>query len=375
MSSRWWQLPGPASFVSNVVSAWGRGRHTILWLPNGMYPGLRQACRTELEREGHGHWAARIDLLGRDGRPLEILRQDLAPNLELGLAGISDLLINSTARGAVVWVDGVGQDSWVAWHRVLSDIEAASRALELAERTVLCVAVEALPENLQPPADVCLEVMKWSHVVDSIDALIFAASLCSAQRRSDDDRMLRTLTIAHLALWDGLSAEMLADLPNDRLCDPVEPLREFAAGSSWNIGGAEPCWQSGSADVWHGRRTLHSAWLAAREGAAELRRRHWKAQVQALLPYVDEQRVQLLERVRGRLKVPYVTSTGDVVTSIENLEIGHIYSQLSQDSYVAFGLRKKIRILKDIRNALSHLDPLPSGLLFDRALEGRFDRG
>lgn len=374
MSARWWQLPGPAGFVANVVGAWRHGCHTVLWLPDGMYPGLRQACRAEVDRTGPTYWAAHIELHGQDEHPLDVLRCEFGSDDARDAASIVHLFASSTAAGGIVWIDGVQGSVWPAWRRILADVDAATRALEPAQRTMLCVALEGLPEGSRPPSDVCLNVFTWADVVDSLDALIFAVSLCRARNCSDDDRMLRALTIAHLALWDGQSAEMLADLTNEQLCQPEGPLREFAADLAWHPDSRKPCWQDGNAGTWHGRHALHSAWLATCGDQDELRRRHWKAHIQALLPYVEERRAELLDQVRSRLRVPYETSTGDVVTRIEELEIGHLYSQLANDSYVDHRIRRKIRLLRDIRNALSHLKPVAPELLFHRALEKDFNR-
>ena len=375
MLSRWWQLPGPAGFVERVIDAWAHGRHSVLWLPEGMYPGLRSACRSELEHHGSAHWAVSLAVEGGHERPLEILCREFGASDPAEVATLSKCLANSTAAGGVVWIDGVCAGSWPSWQRILGEIEVVTRGLEPAQRTVLCLPVEGLPENSSPPTDVCLEVFTWTDVVDSIDALIFAASLCQGRNGSDDDRMLRALTIAHLALWDGENAEMLAGLTNEELYQPAEILREFAATRRWGPDDGEPCWRNGSAETWQSRRALHSAWLAARGEDHELRRRHWKAHIQVILPYVEEQRADLLGLVRSRLRVPYQTSTGDVVKRVEELEIGHIHWQLASDSYVDYRIRQKIRVLRDIRNALSHLEPVPPDLLFHRALERDFRRG
>ena len=81
------------------------------------------------------------------------------------MATLSKCLASSTAAGGVVWIDGVCASSWPSWQRILGEIEVVTRGLEPAQRTVLCLPVEGLPEISSPPTDVCLEVFTWTDVV------------------------------------------------------------------------------------------------------------------------------------------------------------------------------------------------------------------
>ena len=372
MGAPWWNLPGPAAFVQGIVEAWHRGQHTVVCLPLGVYPGLRKASREALEDQRRLHWSGHISAEDVGRSPRDYLQHELAPNTVHGAAG--DLLAGSLAKGGVLWVDGINHSSWPAWRRFMVELEAASRGLEPAERTIVAVAIEGLAVNEHPPSDVCLEVACWSGVVDSVDALIFASGLCRDSRRTDDDRFLRSLTVANLALWDGQAAEMLAGLRNEELLSPQGPLREYAESVGWAHAAPTERWEDGSCHSWHGRPVPHTAWLAQAGRLRELQRRHWKGQAQALLPFVEEERALIIERTRRHLVVPYTPSDGNTIHDCEQLEIGHLYSQIGQRFSVDANIRRKIRVLRDIRNALAHLEPVPVELIFDRALQGRFGR-
>ena len=94
-----------------------------------------------------------------------------------------------------------------------------------------------------------------------------------------------------------------------------------------------------------------------------------------MLPFVEEQRQDILARFAGVLRVPFTTRFGEEITNIRDLEIGHIESQLADNLAVSSRIRQWIKQLRKIRNALSHLEPLDSAMLLSgevlRELDGK----
>jgi hypothetical protein len=99
-------------------------------------------------------------------------------------------------------------------------------------------------------------------------------------------------------------------------------------------------------------------------GAEELNRMIWNAEVGIILPFIEETRRQLLEQLGDILKVPFTTRFGEVITNLNDLEIGHIDSQINTGTItVRYETRQLVQRLREARNALSHLAPLPPQLL------------
>jgi hypothetical protein len=100
-----------------------------------------------------------------------------------------------------------------------------------------------------------------------------------------------------------------------------------------------------------------------RHDTRTFQRRIWNAEVGVLLPFVEEQRQDILVRFAGVLRVPAMTRFGEAITDIRDREIGHIESQLAKNPAVSNSIRQLLTQLRKIRNALSHLESLDPALL------------
>ena len=90
----------------------------------------------------------------------------------------------------------------------------------------------------------------------------------------------------------------------------------------------------------------------------------WRAQQSALFLTIDEERLQITRQYRNWWRVPYLHRTPDGrpgrrVTQAELLELPHLCAQAAE-SKVPFSspIRQRLEILREARNALSHLEPL-----------------
>src|SRR5262249_34711844 len=118
------------------------------------------------------------------------------------------------------------------------------------------------------------------------------------------------------------------------------------------------CWHLGMIDDLDAKPMVHSAALAHNDPTSEIARRIWGAEIGVLLPFIEEKRRSFLEHYGKLLQVPFQTPFG-VVTDVRDLEIGHIDHQIStRRRGVGPDVRNLIARLRDIRNSLSHLEPV-----------------
>lgn len=92
----------------------------------------------------------------------------------------------------------------------------------------------------------------------------------------------------------------------------------------------------------------------------------WRAQHGVLLAEIEQQRLALVRAHRERWPLPYSVEGADgrppkVIHAPEMLELKHLCAALrqcgeSRDS----PLRRRLQALRDLRNALSHLEPASS---------------
>ena len=376
MSRLWWQLPGPGRFVARIVQDLRDGKNAILCLPEHAPDGLANAIRSALGDSEEWSWHT---LRGQeeDGAadPIRLLFSRFVPQARPdALWNAGALVAEETFAGKLLWLEGLTPSAWPAWKTFLEEYEHACRTCSTFERTLFCIPLVGTLALDPPGEDVCLTHHYWQGYVDLLDMLVFTATLLQEKQLSDLQKRVVVSVIAHVALWDPGVSEHLARESLDKIFDPTPVLQEIAKERSWhneNEALLTPSWCAGMVDVVSGEKKVHSAVLAVRRDDSMIRQRIWSAEVGVLLPFVEERRQGILTQFDGVLRVPFTTRFGEI-TNIQDLEIGHIESQLADNPAVNIEMRQLIRQLRRIRNDLSHFVPLdPELLLLDGAFESR----
>ena len=183
---------------------------------------------------------------------------------------------------------------------------------------------------------------------------VFTAVLLEGKPMPELLKRVVIALIAHVALWDPLVSEYLACEKLQTIFAPTPLLQEIAKERGWNEGDeglSRSGWHRGMQNMVDGTQQEHAALLAMRHDTRALQRRIWNAEVGVLLPFVEEQRQDILARFAGVLRVPFLTRFGEAITDIRDLEIGHIESQLANNPAVNTSIRQLITQLRKIRNA------------------------
>ncbi len=365
MARLWWQLPGPSRFVSQVVQDLGNGKNVIFCLPEYLPDGLASAVRSELGEDWDWHTLSLRD--EGEVEPVHLLFDlfvgEITPNQ---LRNTCTLAINQKFVGKIIWLDDLTPKAWFAWKKFLSDYEQPCRAIPQLYRTLFCVSLVGELALDPPTEDVCLSHHCWKGVVDRLDMLLFTSSLFQGKRLPDLQKRVAISVLTNLALWDFDVSKRLADEKVENILSPVPILQEIAKERSWCTD--DSCverWCKGMTDIIEGKEKKHSAALAVNgSGKVELERRIWSAEVGEILPFIEELRREILEHLAGVLRLPFTTRFGEVIKDLHDLEIGHIDYQISNNStFFDPKMRKLVRRLRDIRNALSHLESISPELL------------
>ena len=266
-----------------------------------------------------------------------------------------------------IWLDGVDSATWPASRQFLTEYAHTCRATSLVERTVFCVPLRGKLALDPPTEDICLALHRWYGVVNVLDASLLTAQVVQARGLSPLQKRIVVAIVAQLAQWDLTIVERLTSEDLRYLLRPTSILQEIALERGWSPADAEAGpsdWHRGMADCVETEMQVHSAILALRDPPVQLGRRLWTAEVGVLLPFVEEQRQAILTELGAFLKTPFKTRFGQTITDINDLEIGHISAQIVSDNLaVTPATRNLVRCLKDIRNALAHLEPIPVELL------------
>jgi hypothetical protein len=375
MDEKWWTLPGPAAFLRAAWDDLRDGKNVVLALPTTAPAGLRDALAA-LVRQAE-LWAWRDFVAGDgDGGPLvlvERLHRQLAPPLQTAaLLSAATLAADPRLADTVIWVEGMTAACWPAWRDLLSQYERACQARPEQGRGLFCVPLTGNVGRTPEPA-VALRVLPWRSAVGGIDILLDLSMRENGEALSPLHRRLAQEVACELALTDAALARALHRLDLRTLLEPTEFLRAEAGRRGWDARLArQPSWEEGLLDVVDGEEVVHSAVLAIRGEDDELRRRVWRAEVRVLFPFLEEQRLRLLPRLRPHLRLPVQTTYGPVHDAFD-LELGQLVHFL-RGRNLPTGLWRQLTRLADMRHDLAHLRLVPVESLFAEELRAPGDR-
>jgi len=256
----------------------------------------------------------------------------------------------------VLWVDGMDQASWPNWRQFMSDYAHASRDTPVLGRTLLMVVLAGTPPGKAPEHDVTLSVHDWRGIVDRTDILIHADRELRDRRRPSGERELLAATISRVIAWDIEAANRLLAEPREVVLNPKQCLRAIAHEYSWTQD-TPADWTLGTDD---GSGVVHAALAAIQEPARELELRIWSAQAAVVLPAVEAARHAIVSRNLHLLPRSIQTDYGPVDDPYA-FEIGVLAFLMDRQGFDK-PLRTRVRALRNARNNLAHLCPLPGSI-------------
>jgi hypothetical protein len=279
------------------------------------------------------------------------------------LRNITKLVQEEAFCGRILYIDDMTLQRWKEWRFFLEEYGHVCRGVPPLQRTLFCVCLMGEVADDPPGEDICVAVQRYENYASHIDTLIYTMFLLEQHRLSALEKRLAVSIIASLAMWDSLLAERLAGESLNRILEPIPVLRDFAQERNWPAlaeANEASLWSCGIKNQFDGMPRIHSAALARSGNLRDVEQRIWSAEVGVLFPYIEERRQQFIDGLRTILRVPFVKKTGEVVSDLRDLEIGHIEMQL-KSMRVALGpdMMREIECLRLIRNHLSHFQLVP----------------
>ena len=351
-----WGLPGPYHFVEDVANDLREGSSVVLRFGGDPPAGLAE----HLEQQAP--WDAAWTPIGANSEtsPLAAIRRAVVPEARASnFAAPQRLVADDRFGNRVCWIDGLTPGNWPPWRRFLRDFAHASRNAETTGRPpVFLLPLCGDGFEVFNPAEPSISFREFRDVVDRDD--LFVMSLQSRQARRRRRRVIRSLlahSVAQVAQWDHVLAEILLDGGPEAAMQPHATLRHYAEERGWTADTPER-WENGTVNGPPERPVVHSALLMAQGRERELNRRLWAAQAAVLMPLLEERRLELVERHRDHMtELPLETDFGLVETP-DDMELGALvlyFSRYGQNGRSVLGPAHRLRKL---RNKLAHFRPL-----------------
>jgi hypothetical protein len=387
MDERVWRLPGPRSFVRDIVAEHGRGRHAAAVLPRALAAdalftdALGVAVLEEFARQSLP--ARRIFDAGEDQSILDTFSQALI--FEDPPATVPALLGHPEVENtvAVVVADDLGTAARKGLPTFLERVELESHATANRARRLSIVAILARD---QLPAfrggassDIAMTSIWWWARIARWDVAAHIVGLAERAPLPGVLEDVRAETIVEVARWDlDLAEHLVVRWEGDpsQLPSLLKDWRAISAPavSNSNYVGSEGLrppnsvltpWDQRAVEGWHDHLSVAACSLAAEP--EKLSRLIWAAQARVLLPWIEERRSTLHILVTEMLGAQRVASIlhdwFDPPLKADGLvEIGALDRIIRR----ALGprdaeLRDASRWLREARNCLAHMRPLSLG--------------
>ena len=351
-----WGVPGPRRFADHCEAGVRAGEHLVLRFPAGSGESARWELRRRLES----------DLVWRNVEPSaggepgigELLQGFIAPE-DVPWATARSLAESEDFEGYFIWVELDDASMAREWFEFVDEYRRSCLASSRSSASVFVLLLRGEAAEMAIRAEPGLRIVDWRAVWGRLDALLFAASILG-DGEPPIRKEIRARLVSEVALFDPDLASTLVGLPLLDLFAPKGALIEYAAERGWKR--EQPAsWSTGTEDVVDGASEVHSC-IHALRGSKELSARLWRAEISVLLAFVEERRRVLLPRLSRWLRVPFANGDGKLIRRLEELELGHIWLQLSRHPESDRRLREHVAVLREVRNCLAHLQPLTRDL-------------
>jgi hypothetical protein len=326
-----WSLAGPHLFVENVVDI--AETKIVLIHAASAPPGLSRALRNEIEDryDLRAHYVAG-ELFSHSPAAVIADGYSAAPDSETP----KKLAQNRALDGHIVIVDSIPHENWAAWRALIYEL-ANSRDRNQALSAIFIVPEGVTVETLP------VKVVIWEKCLSHLDVMMWANSHIPA-KLSQREALLLEATSVEIGGWEFHLVEKIAKLSLETLFDPM----------SFLLGEISPA-PSQSCDVWRGEDFRSSISLAHEGDKATLSHRLWRAHLQALFPWIENLRLEIVERHASSLRGPWQMPWGDSVNDPFDLEAGSLAQLLKNQ--IDLNELKMLRNIAAIRNQIAHRKP------------------
>lgn len=349
----YWDLPGSAKLVAAVVDTL-LARGCVVATLSGHRNGFEEAVAEAFERRDVGTLSL-IDVsdLGPLPPAEALARRVLPREARVNVATASSLVQSAALEGETVLVRGVDQH-WPNWDIFLrAFVRARKPCIGAGEPLRIAVVTTAAAARTAG-----YTVLDDAEVPSRLDTALYVSEAMRDRRRGAFDLTLLQALVVELSGWNLDLADALARLPEHTLLDPFDWLSSqrplTVTVREWG-GVAFPC-----------------SIAAAKAGDQRtIARRVWRAQLHIVFPWLEEVRLLVVERYRGRLApaLPLQTPYGTTIVTPEDLEFGALVyllrNQIDRRSVMMLAR------LGDIRNSLAHREPVEAAPL--RTAQTMFD--
>ncbi|MGO8049835.1 AAA family ATPase [Rhizobium leguminosarum] len=349
--SLFWSLPGPRSFVDEVVRKAESNGVVAVQAPSYRPPGMMEAISGALESEG---LAPAYQVRSQTVSSI-VHRLAFAAGLyRQQIRSVSALVDSQAIRGAAFVVTDIDPKEWSNW---LTFFRAFVMERRRRVSAPLLPAVVAFVPTDCPPAD--LErlfgnsIVQWRGRVSSFDIRSYVIGRTAPDHRDSLMTRIAIQLVVGIAGYDPRLAEWLCKLTPHSLVDSWDLLRrEYGT-----VAGVHPQWGNGLVDLVDGEVFVHTSSYIAGNSRREFDVRRWRAVSGPVLDfnatvcrYFTDLYASILES-----RLPYVAQTPmGTQTVVHRYDLENKHIRLCLQDVLEDGQRTFLSSTNYARNSIAH---------------------
>jgi hypothetical protein len=352
----WWDLPGPHSFVMDVLDALEEGCSVILGLPPNAPAGLHDNLIADLDARGTLYWHT-VDIAGSK-KIAQLLADDLIPLARRAPRSFADEIVSDIGlRTTVIYLTGIDDHDrfreFAAFFAQYLDCVRKTKSKRAIPRLIFDLPYTLLRDPRIEADSSTVRMLEWTGRVGPSDMHLYVGTRMPGRHGPGPTNLFERIVV-EFAGWDPKLAEELSQWSDSDLLNPKERLQELAI--DW--GRTTLAWQDGTQDLLGGRRLSHILYHIVVRDYEEINKRLWRAHVSEVFPWLEELRVHLIDQFRDSIRLPHVLQTDDIIEEATLLEIGQLYWNLKNLARLPDSSLALVDLCRRARNDLAHRRPV-----------------
>ena len=358
----WWNnITGPASFRDVIVDTLLNRKNLILSIQQDT--PWRQQLRYSVEEEAKSNdcYFSFMDYLDEEIEEGSLLKHLITTYSDSSISGryregimkpAKFLVEQSILDNRVIWIKGIPEENVQS---VLDEVSLYTNESK-RKRNAGTFVVEVRNPNIKVSGKANTELLRSMSYITSYDTLLFAFIIAS-QREVLDINIKAYL--AHLSSEIfGLDSEMCYEflqrfeVNKEEPIDGVKKVYELYKGSGRGV--FEPEF-----------REQHPFYLIDSGMSDSLNKRIWKSQVHVLFPYIEQKRIEIIEKYQENILrcLPIADTFGNIISEPMDVEIGllaYLLNPYNNTEQTKLEVDRRafymIKHMSKVRNTLAHLN-------------------
>ncbi|WP_167616652.1 hypothetical protein [Maribellus sediminis] len=377
--NNWWETPSNKGFLSRIVDEAWKGNIVLVYEPEHIPSGLYASLKRELGKRDIRK-VERISLNACDSKKLFEVENIIHDHFSLDSDGkyvgrnVKDIFdnIKNFYIGAIIF-EKIPEQFYGQFNSFIDRLRRYLLSSNPFERPkIICFLDPNLCYSEDIPNDVGLTKILYQQVFDKLDFLL---GITSYLDKWDIDHFgLNNLVISYISVFDYSLAEELSELPELFFGD-LSFLEIYNGKYNWEHFSYITADKLTDTEVWErwacgilerkdDKLLYHPGFLKIKGKTKEINKRIWNAELEILLPLIENLRFLIVENPRIEFPDEYTNKITRLDKSDKyEFEIGEI-SFLMDTSKIKFihfsGIEKNeiksyVRLCKEIRNCLAHM--------------------